>query len=61
EGYYNLTVTSANATGFTISATPVSGGKMASDTLCATLRINHLGQRTAFNSANAETTEDCWR
>lgn len=61
QGYYALTVNAADATVFTISATPVSGGKMASDTLCATLRINHLGQRRAFNSADVETTEDCWR
>ena len=60
EGYYNLTLT-ANATAFTIEAKPVSGGKMASDTLCETLSINHLGQRQAFNSADVDKTAECWR
>ena len=61
EGYYNLTLTAANATAFTIEAKPVSGGKMASDTLCETLSINHLGQRQAFNSADVDKTAECWR
>lgn len=44
SGYYALEVTAANATAFTIQAT--AQGKQASDTLCATMTINQLGQKT---------------
>lgn len=43
-GYYTLEVTAANATAFTIQAT--AQGKQAGDTLCATMTINQLGQKT---------------
>ncbi len=44
SGYYALEVTAANATAFTIQAT--AQGNQASDTLCATMTINQLGQKT---------------
>lgn len=44
SGYYAITVTAANATAFTIQV--VAEGKQAGDTLCKTMTINHLGQKT---------------
>lgn len=43
-GYYALEVIAANANAFTIQAT--AQGKQAGDALCATMTINHLGQKT---------------
>lgn len=49
---YNLAVSGASATAYTITATPVSGGPQATDK-CGVLSINQVGSKTP-------TTTGCW-
>lgn len=58
---YDLSVTAANATAFTIQAEVDPNGKQAGDTLCETMTINQLGVKTAENSGGTDTTDDCWK
>ncbi len=58
---YNLTVTAANATAFTIQAVADPDEKQANDSLCKTMTINQLGVKGAKNAQNADSTDDCWK
>lgn len=50
----NLTVTAST---YTLTAAPISGGSMASDT-CGSLTLNHLGQKGV--SGGTKSVADCW-
>lgn len=52
---YNLRITAASATGYTIQAQPVGG--QTADTACGTLSLNQLGTK----GTSAGTVADCWR
>lgn len=52
--YYNLSVTAATSTGFTVSAAPV--GSQVKDT-CGTFQYNDLGVK----SVSSGTLSDCWK
>ncbi|SDB02672.1 type IV pilus assembly protein PilE [Desulfonatronum thiosulfatophilum] len=52
QSYYNITVTHANATAFTIQGQADPQGRQANDTICLTMTINQLGQKTPA---------DCWK
>ncbi len=54
---YNIGVSNFTATTYTLTATPVAGGRMASDE-CGALSINQLGQKNVSGSMDADT---CWR
>jgi type IV pilus assembly protein PilE len=55
---YNITTSNFAATTYTLTATPVTGGRMASDE-CGALSINQLGQKSVSGaSLDADT---CWR
>ena len=54
---YNITVSNFTATTYTLTATPDTGGRMASDE-CGALSINQLGQKSVSGSLDADT---CWR
>ena len=58
RGAYALTIAGANATGYTATATPRTGGAidMTNDAQCTTFSINAQGVRTATGSAAA----NCW-
>lgn len=43
QGYYTISITSATATAFTLTATPVVGGPQASDTTCGALTLTNIG------------------
>ena len=49
---YNLTVTTATLTAYTITATPISTDS------CANLTITHTG---AKGTSSAKTVQECWR
>jgi type IV pilus assembly protein PilE len=51
SGYYDIEIDSADAAGFTATATAKGG--QADDTHCATFMIDHTGARSA-------TSTDCW-
>lgn len=55
DNLYALTITGANAAGYTATAT--AQGSQAADTDCATFSINQLGQRTATGADG----DACWR
>lgn len=55
---YNIAVSNFTASTYTLTATPVSEGRMASDE-CGALAINQLGQKSVTDaSLDADT---CWR
>ena len=58
EGYYSIAAPTltGGGQGFTVTATPDSGGAQASDaTACASFTIDHLGTKTATGTAS-----NCW-
>ena len=57
EGFYNLQITNASATNYTIQAVP-QGSQASSDTLCATLPYTSLGQKGATGTAS--DLLECW-
>lgn len=57
NGNYNVTV-ARTADTFTLTATPVAGGRQASDADCTTLTINNLGQK-GYTGA-APKLKRCW-
>jgi len=70
EGFYTLTVNNAACPGanpwcFTITATPVAGGAQANDGICASMTVDHRGNKAATNNADPDAGDDttaiCWR
>ena len=55
--YYNLSITVADANGYTLQATTT--GVQATDSACATLTLTSTGLKTSVNSGGAVTTR-CW-
>ncbi len=60
-GYYLVQATSVASTGFLLSATPVAGSSQVSDSKCKKFTLDQSGKRTAFNSSNADSTDECWK
>lgn len=56
EGHYSIAL-SGGGTSWSMTATAT--GDQANDTACASLTLNHLGQRTATKSDASASTE-CW-
>jgi type IV pilus assembly protein PilE len=61
HGWYALSITAADATGWTAQASAVSTGPQAEDGDCQTFTLNDRGVRTATNGGGATTTDTCWR
>lgn len=57
DGHYRLTIASASATAFTVSAEPVSTSPQASDSDCTGFSIDERGNRNAAGAAASR----CWR
>ena len=55
EGYYDLSVSAATTTSYTLQAVPK--GAQVSDSKCGTLSLNSVGQKTESGTA---TASDCW-
>lgn len=53
DGLYNMSISSADAFTYTLTATPVGG-----DSQCGNLTLNSLGQKGV--SAAGATVEACW-
>lgn len=56
EGQYNLQISAAGATSYTLQAAP-TGSHAINDTECATLTYNELGQKGITGTG---TAADCW-
>lgn len=57
EGFYTLSIPSANTRTFTVTATAT--GTQLKDTDCKVFQITNTGQKTSENSGGTPTTE-CW-
>lgn len=53
QGWYDLSISAANATDFTVRATPASGGAQENDSACTWFQVTGTGVRTASGSK-------CW-
>lgn len=56
EGKYQINLT-LDASSYTLTAAPVSGGAMDGDA-CGSLTLNHLGQKGV--SGGTKTVAECW-
>jgi type IV pilus assembly protein PilE len=54
SGYYTISISSANTTDYTLTATPVSGKSQASDTSCPTLTVTQSSGNSTYSPAA------CW-
>lgn len=61
NGWYDLAIDAADATGFTVSATAAAGGNQFTDADCRTYRITDRGVRTAQNAGGSDNSAECWR
>lgn len=55
EGLYNVSVGST-ATAFALTANPAAGKSQTNDSMCTSIRLNHLGQQTGTGS----DSDVCW-
>lgn len=64
EGFYVVKLSGDDAeytdSKYLLKVTPVTGKRQAQDTNCATFTLNQAGVRKAYNSSNADTTDNCW-
>lgn len=60
NGWYTITVPTADATAFTITATATAGGPQAADTECVSFSIASTGRRSALDKDNSDSTDICW-
>ena len=54
SGYYRLSISAASATGYTLSATAVTGKGQENDSGCGTLTL------TVVNGSPSQTPAGCW-
>jgi type IV pilus assembly protein PilE len=60
SGYYQVNVTSATASAFTLTATPVSTSPQSKDTSCASFTLDNTGAQSATDSGGT-TNAACWQ
>jgi type IV pilus assembly protein PilE len=60
RGYYTMAVTSADARGWTATATAVSTLQQYRDTRCRTFQFTSTGAKTARNAGNSANDFECW-
>lgn len=60
RGYYRLAITSADAVGWSATATP-AGPPQEADTHCRLLQLDGIGRKSAVDAAVADSTLECWR
>ena len=74
EGLYSLTISAANGeagsacagtraspcTNFTVQALPQTGTTQIKDGHCSRFTLDNMGRKSAFDTASADTTVQCW-
>ncbi|HEX5160972.1 MAG TPA: type IV pilin protein [Steroidobacteraceae bacterium] len=60
SGFYTMSVASTT-TGYSATATAISGKGQYDDTTCRTFSINESGRRTAASSTGTDTSTKCFR
>lgn len=58
-GLYVVKLTAVAAANFTLTATPVAGGRQAGDDDCRTFTLDQAGLKKAYKTAGDENTS-CW-
>ena len=61
RGWYDIAVTAATNTDFTLTATARADEQQAADAACRVFRVTGTGVRTASNSGGTDNTVECWR
>lgn len=59
RGYYTITVTAADAVGWTAEAAP-NGAPQSGDDRCQWLQLTSTGTKSAKNSGGTDSTQECW-
>lgn len=65
SGYYDLSIGSASATGYTMRATAIAGGKQAGDSACQIFEVTLANGTVSYASyasaaASASSPDPCW-
>src|SRR3982751_1389218 len=60
SGFYSMSV-SSTTTGFSASATAISGKGQYDDTTCRSFSIDESGRRTSQSSTGTDTSSSCFR
>ncbi|WP_348703779.1 type IV pilin protein [Acidovorax soli] len=63
KGYYEIALSNVDISTYTVTATPVSSGAQAKDSLCAKLGIAVSGGQVSYTSADSAsqaTSSKCW-
>jgi type IV pilus assembly protein PilE len=62
EGEYNVTmaVCADPCRTYTLTAAPVAGRSQIRDTICVSLSISHLGEKTALDNSGVDSSSRCW-
>ena len=61
NGWYDLSITAGDVTGFTAEAVADSGEAQADDDDCQKFSIDSEGRKLAFDSGGAANDDVCWR
>lgn len=61
EGEYDITLSAATASTYTLSATPDSLSGQAHDKTCSSFTLDHMGRKASKDNNNTVTTDKCWR
>jgi type IV pilus assembly protein PilE len=66
KGFYSISAMDGQnktitTTTYTLTATPLAAGPQANDTMCKTLTINQLGEKTAADADGKDTSANCWQ
>ncbi|MDH5610853.1 MAG: type IV pilin protein [Gammaproteobacteria bacterium] len=59
EGLYTLSITSADVSGFVVTATAVASGPQANDTGCTVMTLSSTSARGSGGSVTADSN-NCW-
>lgn len=59
EGWYQLSISTGGTTDYTLTATPI-GTQDTDDPTCQQFTLNSVGQRSAVDGGDSDTTQTCW-
>jgi type IV pilus assembly protein PilE len=60
EGFYTLSINSADVNGFQLTATAVPGGQQANDTDCLLMYLSSTGARESGAAPGGGDLKNCW-
>jgi len=60
EGFYTLSINSADVNGFQLTATAIPGGQQANDTDCLLMYLSSTGARESGAAPGGGDLKNCW-